>query len=113
MSTPECLPDDDELTDTERFKREYAQHQLEAEEARVRAKVTALAEGREPFDLDAMEALWMPVHHALDPADGNPTRRETQVREFEELYYQRFPKFHTIAAFAEHMKALEPHGMFD
>jgi hypothetical protein len=81
----------------------------QSEERRIAladAKQRALAEDKEPFDLDKLWSLW---DFSPPMADTSWEPSERSIFALEERYYVRYPQFRTIEAFAAKMNELEPY----
>lgn len=73
-----------------------------------KAKAEAAKVGKEPFDLDKLDELWMPPIDDPDLYENEaPTRRAMRQRSYEWYYYVLVPELRTIAAFAQHLAAVD------
>lgn len=77
------------------------------------AKASALETGKEPFDLDAIEAAWPDNPYARHASRGVDVHARERQLAWEHLYYVVFPALRTNAAFVARMKGLALEGYFD
>jgi hypothetical protein len=95
-------------SDTEFAKRLFDHQDAEAAARLNRAREEAAARGKEPFDLDRLEAIWKPFSYGrFFPA------RETRQEEWENRYYLEHPEIMTLAEFARRMKEYDDKGYFE
>ena len=95
------------------LKDRLARQQAERGGALAAAKATAHAQGKQPFDLDAMYAAWPSNPDARDAANGLQAPLEDRLRDWETLYYLRYSQITTIEAFAAKMIEIQRDGAFD
>lgn len=94
----------DELSELEGL---VAREEEEDADALARARSEAERLGKEPFDLDAFEALYDTASD-LSPGGAHAEPREERERNWAYRYYVEAPEVRTIAEFADRQKRLDP-----
>jgi len=85
-----------------------AKRAQEHDEMLAKAKEEAAKVGKEPFDLDKLDQLWMPPIDDPELYENEaPSRRAMRHRSYEWYYYVLAPEIHTIAALARHLAAVD------
>jgi predicted RecB family endonuclease len=96
---------DDKLSDLEQLA---AQEAEEDGEALARAKKEAEERGKEPFDLDALDARYDTGSDLARP-NASPEPREERRRTWEYKYYVQAREVMTIDEFVALQERLDPH----
>ena len=97
---------EDGESDLEFFNRLHREQRTERLRALTDAKAKAAADGKEPFDVDKLWALW-DFSPQLSDADWKPDA--ASIEGLEEKYYVHHPQFDTLADFAKLMNELDPY----
>ncbi len=85
-----------------------ARHKREREEVLSRAKAEAAKVGKEPFDLDRLDELWVSaMRHAEDIENEDAIGRAMRQESYEYHYYVLTPEIRTMADFARHWQKNE------
>ncbi|MCA9126269.1 MAG: hypothetical protein KDB22_04250 [Planctomycetales bacterium] len=77
------------------------------------AREKALAEGKQPFDLDYLYRHWPTNPDDRVSSLGGDQNHEQRLEHWENLYYRSFPAIATMPDFVEKMKQLQLEGFFD
>ena len=90
-----------------------AKQDAEGDKRLQAAILEALADGKEPFDIDIMDKLWESNPDQLNVYFGCHNPREKRIAEWSDAYYLRCPQCRTMIEFVREMKDLQSHGAFD
>ncbi len=97
----------------ELFRLQKAEHDAQRAEHLRQAKEAAELEGKETFDLDAMDTLWRDNPDKRLEAQGLTIPRNERIAQWSEVYYVQYPNIHTLSEFVAKMKESQVHGFFD
>ncbi len=97
----------------ELFRIQKLEHDRERELQLNMAMTQALAEGKEPFDLELMDKLWRDNPDMRSQALGKPISKEKRTADWSEIYYVQYPKIRTMKEFVAKMTEAQVNGFFD